>query len=188
MIGDRWTLLIVRELLAAPKRYSELRAGLPGVASNLLADRLRDLAAAGLVEHDDRYALTERGRALDDVLQSLFRWGVPLMATGQGDDTFDPQWLAGALRRVYAGASSEQPIRIEARSGDGIATISIGPTGPAVLPQPAIDPDARIAGPPDHVLGVLSGLLDPSDAEVVITGDVSTLERALAARNTATRP
>jgi DNA-binding HxlR family transcriptional regulator len=88
VVGDRWSLLIVRELLFdGPRRWTDLRAGLPGVAKNLLAERLRDLEAAGVVERaaDERYALTARGRALEPVLDALVRWGAPLITGAPAD-------------------------------------------------------------------------------------------------------
>src|SRR3954449_5530110 len=84
VVGDRWTLLIVRELLARGAcRYTDLRAGLPGIATNLLADRLRELESAGIVEREDApppvattlFSLTERGRALQPVISALGCWG-----------------------------------------------------------------------------------------------------------------
>lgn len=82
VIGDRWTLLIVRDLLLGPKRYKDLLDGLPGIGTNLLADRLRELEGAGLIERSVLpppagsavYALTERGEALQPVLIAIGRW------------------------------------------------------------------------------------------------------------------
>src|SRR5450631_362437 len=93
LLGERWTLLIVRELLTGPQRYSDLRDGLPGMWSNLLAQRLRDLDAAGLVQRRELpppaarlvYELTERGRALAPVVYELARWGLELL-DDPGDD------------------------------------------------------------------------------------------------------
>ena len=88
VVGDRWTLLIVRELaLRGRCRYTDLRNGLPGIATNLLADRLRELEQAGVVAREDApppiattlFHLTPRGEELRPVLDGLFRWGLPLM-------------------------------------------------------------------------------------------------------------
>jgi DNA-binding HxlR family transcriptional regulator len=82
LVGERWTLLIVRELLArGPSRYTDLRSALPGIATNLLADRLRELESAGLVEREDApppvattlFRLTGRGAALEPVITELGR-------------------------------------------------------------------------------------------------------------------
>src|ERR1700751_2304890 len=95
VVGDRWTLLIVRELLlAGPCRYTDLRNGLPGIATNLLADRLRELEDAGIVRGElapppvapTLYALTERGGALEPIVLELGRWGSPLMAEPVGEE------------------------------------------------------------------------------------------------------
>src|SRR5450759_1201303 len=93
LLGERWTLLIVRELLTGPQRYSDLRDHLPGMWSNLLAQRLRDLDAAGLVQRRELpppaarlvYELTEQGRALAPVVYELARWGLELLDE-PGDD------------------------------------------------------------------------------------------------------
>src|SRR5271156_5649061 len=88
VIGDRWTLRIVRELLIRGAcRYTDLRHGLPGIATNLLAERLRELEQAGLVRREDApppiatalFSLTPRGEQLRPVVYELGRWGAPLM-------------------------------------------------------------------------------------------------------------
>src|ERR1041384_6285143 len=90
VVGERWTLLIVRELLLrGPSRYTDLRNGLPGIATNLLADRLQELERAGVAAREDPppltattlFSLPPRGRELASVVRELGRWGLPLMAT-----------------------------------------------------------------------------------------------------------
>src|SRR4051794_12861823 len=98
VIGDRWSLLIVRELLLRDDgaRYTDLREGLPGIATNLLSERLRALEEAGIVEKRDApppvattlFQLTERGRGLREPIHALGRWGSPLLAESSGDETF----------------------------------------------------------------------------------------------------
>src|SRR5919106_2428034 len=83
LVGERWALLIVRELLLGPKRFNDLLTGLPGASPNVISQRLRDLVAQGVVERRDLgpparvhlYDLTERGRELEPVLLLLGRWG-----------------------------------------------------------------------------------------------------------------
>jgi len=97
LVGERWTLLIVRELLLGPARFTDLRTGLPGVPPNLLSTRLRELEAEGLVARRELpppaartvYELTEDGRALEPVLRALVRWGMSRMAPPDGID-LDP--------------------------------------------------------------------------------------------------
>src|SRR6516165_5062667 len=106
VVGDRWTLLIVRELAQrGPSRYTDLRNGLPGIATNLLADRLRELEQAGVVLREDApppiatalFSLTPRGEELRPLLHDLTRWGLPLMTEQKPEDAVRSQWLAIAL-------------------------------------------------------------------------------------------
>src|ERR1700761_6955072 len=103
VIGDRWTLLIVRELLVRGScRYTDLRNGLPGIATNLLADRIRELEAAGLVRREEApppvattlVQLTESGAELEPLVRALSSWGMRLMTRPAGDDEFRAQWFA----------------------------------------------------------------------------------------------
>ncbi len=94
LVGERWTLLIIRELLGGPLRYTDLQAALKGIPPNLLADRLRDLEAHGLVEKQTLpppaartvFALTEDGRELDAVVRDLARWGLRRLEPPDLDD------------------------------------------------------------------------------------------------------
>ena len=108
VVGSRWTLLIVRNLLLGPLRFTDLRRGLPGITTNLLADRLKEMEAEGLIERvraprsrSDRYALTERGRALEPAILELGRWGWPYMSGREPDDHVDPAWGMLALKRRF---------------------------------------------------------------------------------------
>ena len=93
-IGDRWELLIVRELMLGQRRYTDLAEALPGIGSNILATRLRDLEAAGVVRKTKLpppwavtvYELTERGRELDSVLRSLAAWGAGTLGPPEAGD------------------------------------------------------------------------------------------------------
>ena len=76
IMGDRWALLVVRELMLAPKRFQAIRHGLPGITAAVLTQRLGQLAVAGVITHGDGlYALTDSGRGLMPVLQAMCRWG-----------------------------------------------------------------------------------------------------------------
>jgi DNA-binding HxlR family transcriptional regulator len=106
VIGDRWTLVIVQELLKRSSRYNDLARRLPGVGTTVLAERLRKLEVAGVVERRARgigkgveYALTERGVALSDALAALRQWGVNYLtdptADGAGSHAFDVHYVDG---------------------------------------------------------------------------------------------
>ena len=103
VIGDRWTLLIVRELLIREQaRYTDLRDGLPGIATNLLASRLSEMETAGVIEREEApppiattlYRLTPRGRELEAVMLSIGRWGAPFMKDAPKSDAFCAHWIA----------------------------------------------------------------------------------------------
>ncbi|MCA9567916.1 MAG: helix-turn-helix transcriptional regulator, partial [Myxococcales bacterium] len=108
LVGQRWTLLLVRDLLPGPRRYSDLLDALPGITTNLLADRLRELVSAGLIEKRTLpapagsavYALTPRGQALEDVILALGRFGEQYLVA-PGDDRVDFRWFAVSLRRRF---------------------------------------------------------------------------------------
>lgn len=81
LIGDRWALLVVRELMFAPKRFQMIRAGLPGITASVLTGRLAQLGQVGVVEHDERlgiYGLSDAGRGLLPVLEALCRWALTM--------------------------------------------------------------------------------------------------------------
>src|SRR5579864_8873407 len=110
VIGERWTLLIVRDLLLGPKRYKDLLEGLPGIGTNLLADRLREMERLGLVERSvlpppagsSVYQLTEAGEALEPALMAIGRWGARYLAGGpKRSDTLVPRAYFVAIRAAF---------------------------------------------------------------------------------------
>src|SRR5438067_7792674 len=126
LIGDRWVLLIVRELLPGPRRYGELLDGLPGIATNLLAERLRSMEDNGLVTKgdDDRYRLTERGKGLRDVVYAIGRWAYPLIGATAPDETFRGHWIAQHIGALFPGEDDTRPeLTIEVRCGDESMTV-----------------------------------------------------------------
>ncbi|MDQ3933322.1 MAG: helix-turn-helix transcriptional regulator [Actinomycetota bacterium] len=100
--GDRWTLLIVRELLPGPRRFTDLVEGLPGISRKLLTDRLRDLERDGIIARRELpppaarqvYELTDDGRDLASAMAPLIGWGVGRMGELEPEDTFRPRWAA----------------------------------------------------------------------------------------------
>src|SRR2546430_811734 len=120
-IGDRWTLLIVRELLLqGPSRYAELRRGLPGIATNMLADRLRDLEAHGIAPGNRGVAtLPAGGLELDRVIRAIGRGGAPLLAVPTPRETSQSHWLALPLQELLKDpAPRRAPQTLEGRTGD----------------------------------------------------------------------
>ncbi|MGC0313335.1 DNA-binding HxlR family transcriptional regulator [Kitasatospora acidiphila] len=102
-VGERWSLLIVRELLGGPRRYTDLHADLPGVSTDILAARLKQLEAEGLVvrrrlerpANATVYELTERGAALHPVLAALGDWGLPALGEQRPTDAVRGHWVTG---------------------------------------------------------------------------------------------
>jgi DNA-binding HxlR family transcriptional regulator len=101
VVGERWSMLIVRELTVGPRRYGDLLAGLPGIPTNLLANRLRELRDAGLIRKGALprpaanvavYELTEAGRALRPAIAALREWGSVYGSHVQDDDDLRPSW------------------------------------------------------------------------------------------------
>src|SRR4051812_19044407 len=111
-VGERWTLLIVRDLLLGPRRYSELLRGLPGITTNLLAKRLQEMQAHGLVEPAagdgaaSAYRLTPLGAGLEPAIHALGAWGWHRLRRPEPGDRASLDWLLVALRRRYRGGAS----------------------------------------------------------------------------------
>ena len=187
VVGDRWTLLIIRELAARPCRFRDLTDGLPGIAPNLLADRLRLLAAEGVVAHDATatYQLTERGRGLGSALKALVRWGIPLMARGQGSDESRAHWLALAISALFEDATLDPPVRVQILTGTGEIEIVAHHHAVETRLGHVLSPDASLEGPHELILGALAGDISLPAAEesgLAISGSMPALHRLIMAR------
>ncbi len=182
LIGDRWVLLIVRELLNGPRRYGELLEGLPGISTNLLAERLRTMQADGLVVRtEDRYALTERGEGLRDVVFAIGRWAYPLMGQLAEGETFRSHWITHPVAALFPGVDLSRPeLTIEVRCSDHPMTIRSSEGRVEVEPGQAAAPDLVLTGPPDAVVGLLARRISADKAKargLAVTGDVGLLDR-----------
>jgi DNA-binding HxlR family transcriptional regulator len=190
VVGERWSLLIVRELLIrGPSRYTDLRYGLPGIATNLLADRLRELEQAGVIRREEApppvattlFHLTERGKELEPVLKALGRWGGPLVARPIDNEEFRSHWLALPLELHLMDHSPEEPpITIEVHTAELPMLVETRDGGVHVRPGTSNHPDAVITGTPSQVLGVFTKQLDLATAKkrgLKFVGDVGALRR-----------
>jgi DNA-binding HxlR family transcriptional regulator len=109
LVGERWSLLVVRELLHGPQRYTDLAASLPGIGTNILASRLKDLEGCGIVTKrrlpppaaSQVYELTPYGVALKPLMRELAVWGLRSMGPPRPDDVA-PGWLESALDLVFS--------------------------------------------------------------------------------------
>ncbi|WP_041819042.1 winged helix-turn-helix transcriptional regulator [Streptomyces davaonensis] len=187
VVGDRWTLLIVRELLAGPRRYTDLHADLPGVSTDVLASRLKDMERDGLTTRRRLpppgaayvYELTTRGRELLPVLQALGTWGRPELGERRPTDAVRAHWFALPLLRVLEGEGL-----VEVRLEEGEFHLYVGTEdGPVYGDGPApTEPDARLALDTDTCTAVARGELSVPDAvragRITVTGD-GTLAKTL---------
>lgn len=188
-VGDRWSLLIVRELLLRSAGYGELQTALEGIPTNLLADRLRTMCEDGIVERQpsdgDRrrvtYRLTPLGLGLGPVVDALIVWGGHWMSPGPGDDRFDPRWAGLALRALLAERLDSFTGTVEFRFEDGSMRI-VGTQDPT-SPQPGREHvGAAVEGPATLLLALASGDLsldDAAEAGVSTEGDRQLLRRVL---------
>ncbi|MFE2211696.1 winged helix-turn-helix transcriptional regulator [Streptomyces canus] len=180
VVGDRWTLLIVRELLAGPRRYTDLHADLPGVSTDVLASRLKDMERDGLTTRRRLpppgaafvYELTARGRELLPVLQALGAWGGPELGARRPTDAVRAHWFALPLLRALEGEGL-----VEVRLEEGDFHVYVGAQdGPAYGEGRAPrEPDARLVLDSEVWGAVGRGELSLADAvrdgRVEVTGD-----------------
>ncbi|MDN5920691.1 MAG: helix-turn-helix transcriptional regulator [Pseudonocardia sp.] len=162
LVGERWTLLIVRELLPGPMRYTALKTSLTGIATNLLAERLRTMEANGIVERrleetGVAYALTPWGIGLREPMEALGRWGTPLLAPGRGDDAFQPRWLTLALPALLAGATVSSPVEIGIETDGLLMVLRIDEGGPSAFVRPDDEPQTVLAAAPEVIVALAAG-------------------------------
>ena len=197
LVGERWTLLIVRDLIAGPKRYTDLSRGLPGLATDLLTERLRRLEEAGALGRRELpppaaatvYELTERGHELLPAVLALARFGVGLLAEDPASGgTPNREHFALLLRVLFAAEGA--PARPETwvfESDAGAVAVTAGKEGLDVrsVDEPPEGTSTRfVAGVPTIVEWVF-GKLDTSaalaDGRLRVEGDDGALERMRAA-------
>ena len=188
LVGERWSLLIVRELLhEGPLRYSDLHAHLAGCGTNILAARLKTLEQGGVVRRRRLpppaaswvYELTEYGEGLREVMHVLAHWGARSLGPPVARDDLEAGWLHGALR--IALPSDCSGTRLEFRIGDEHASV----VGSTVVEGGIEDPDAVIAG---DAPGFYRLLVDREIDGVSIEGDVEVVRTMLAALPALTEP
>lgn len=174
VVGARWSLLIVRQLMAGPARYNKLLEGLPGIATNLLATRLRELEEAGVVtrildvnSNGVAYTLTPWGSELRDTVAALVKWSTPLMVSGPGGDSFHGEWLVVALDALMECRSANEPTTIGLEVDDTVVAVHVDETGARVDFDGRERPDTVLRGAPEVVLGLASGVLTVDQAVAV---------------------
>ena len=192
VIGERWTLLIVRDLLLGPKRYKDLLEGLPGIGTNLLANRLHEMEELGIVERavlpppagSAVYQLTDGGRALEPTLVALGRWGARYLPGGpRKTDVLVPRAYFVAMRasfRPEAAAGLKETY--ELRIGDlGVFEVTVDNDRCTTAERQASNPNVVMTMDVETLNALMFQLLSPADAlssgRVDIKGDPKALER-----------
>lgn len=193
LVGERWTLLIVRDLSLGPQRYGDLAAHLPGMASGLLATRLKHLEAIGVVRRAvlpppanvPVYELTDEGRALAEAMAPLTRWGATYLEPERGDLLFRADWLLSTFRAAFdpaaaAGVSETYEFHVDGevvhvRVDDGHLDVVRGAS--------PVRPSLVIRTTPDDLVAVGLGRMTPAEAvsggDTEVEGDDAALERCL---------
>ena len=189
VVGERWTMLIIRDLLISPKRFTDLLRGLPGIPTNGLTTRLKELEEDGVVQrraisHPDRsvvYELTAYGRELEETVDVLGRWGAKALGDPRAGEVITLESMMTAMRASFQpGAARGVRATYELRLGDVVFHLRIGGRKLTVDPGPLPNADLVIeSGPAIKML--LSGELSAHDAVaqglVKVTGDLALLEQ-----------
>jgi DNA-binding HxlR family transcriptional regulator len=178
LVGERWALLIVRELLQGPKRYTDLAASLPGIGTNILAARLRDLEDGGILAKrrlpppaaSQVYELTSYGLALKPVMRELALWGLRSVGPPPEGEELVPGWLANAVDTVFAPVAPTG--RVEFRVGGELASLVDGEVRAGAIEEPdvVVETDA---------VGFYCMFVERSWDRVDVEGDRELLERLL---------
>jgi DNA-binding HxlR family transcriptional regulator/putative sterol carrier protein len=191
LVGERWALLVIRELLLGPKRYTDLRRGLPNASPNVLTQRLGELERAGIVRRRKLpppagarvYELTDWGRELEEIVISLGRWAAR-SPSGLSDGPIGADSMILALRsRFHSSAADGLRASYELRLGEDRFRIDVAGDELEAVRGDADRPDATIDTDPDTLAAVLWGGRPLADAqrsgEVMIEGDEAAVERFL---------
>lgn len=165
ILGERWSLLIIRDLLVSPKSVADLQTGLPRIPADILAARLRDFERAGIVagaaaaqdEESTRYELTDYGKELDDIILRIGRWGARQLGVPRPDEIVTVDSLIMALRATFqprsaAGVHASYELRIgdivvNVRVSDSQLAVASGPLpGADLVLEPGMGLKALMAG------------------------------------------
>jgi DNA-binding HxlR family transcriptional regulator/putative sterol carrier protein len=194
VIGDRWTLLLVRDLLLGPKRYKDLLMGLPGIGTNLLANRLKELESAGLIERttlpppagSSVYQLTETGQALESVMTALGRWGSRFLGRPRKTDIMVPRAYFVAMRGVFnEKAAARINATYEVRIGDLVFEVCISDGALTTREGGVANPDVILAMDVKTLNDLMFHEVTPSAAVAgghvqIGKGDLASLQRFIA--------
>ncbi|WP_431826342.1 winged helix-turn-helix transcriptional regulator [Microbacterium algeriense] len=196
LIGERWALLIVRDLLVGPRRYTDLKQGLPRIPTNILSTRLKELQEGGVVRRVPLsncglvYELTPHGRSFEPIMLALGRWGFQAMGDPEEGDVVTPDSLTMALRTAFQPDAAEDAeyelhvgdVALRASVRDGVLSVAqLAPPAPPVGGRlPDGEPDAVIVAGPG-IRRLIGGEITPAEAVAqdvvaVVRGEASWLD------------
>jgi DNA-binding HxlR family transcriptional regulator len=173
IVGERWALLIVRELVLGPKRFTDLRHGLPGIATNVLTQRLKEMERDGIIARrvlpppaaSTVYELTEYGREFEPIMLRLGAWGAKTLGERPPGFTLNGEWLMVAMKAMF---QPEAATGVEATIGivfeDGAFTVRLGDGSLDVEPGRPANPDLTLKTDADTLFGYLVGAPVPAAA------------------------
>lgn len=171
LIGERWTLLVIRELMLGPRRFRDLEANLPGIGTNLLSRRLQTLSQAGIIERQGNgfapYRLTALGRELKPAINGLIRWGLAVDLPTRDDYAHRSEWDALAISALLEDPTAPDAPRgaFELHLGEHPFTIRVSSTGTDVSPGTADDALATIQSSTENLKHIRREGLSTADAE-----------------------
>ena len=198
LVAERWALLIIRDLLVGPRRYTDLKQGLPKIPTNILSARLKELQESGVIRRIPLarcglvYELTEYGRELEPIVLALGRWGFRSMGDPKDDEIVPPDSLTMALRAAFRPEVASGPLDFQIQVGavelrarindEELKVVQIAPPAPPVGGSlPSGEPELRFATGPG-IRHLIAGTLTPAQAvrqEVVtiLKGNLKLLTR-----------
>jgi DNA-binding HxlR family transcriptional regulator len=184
VIGDRWSVLVLRDLLLGPLRFGDLVDGLPGIGTNTLTTRLKLLESASVVARratalPDRgtvYELTAYGRELEPILMALGRWGSKSMGRLPADTVSRSRWLVAAMLAFHdESRRMARPMTWELRLTDGPFTVHAEDNRVSILAGAPADPGAVLTARDEVLHQLLTGRLTPeaalADGSMTLSGD-----------------
>lgn len=187
MIGERWALLIIRDLLVGPRRFTDLRNGLPRIPTNILSARLRELEAAGVVHRRALprpagsvvYELTAYGRELEDIVLAMGRWGVKALGEPEPGEIVTCDSMTIAMRSLFRSDEAvDVDVAYELRLGDVVLGVRVD-RGALDVTEGGLDEADLVIETGPAIRALLAGEIPPgqaiADGTVHVTGDPALL-------------
>jgi DNA-binding HxlR family transcriptional regulator len=191
LVGERWTLLVARELLLGPRRFTDLMAGLPGISANVLAGRLKDLEQEGMVARRTLpppaasavYELTPEAAGLVSVLATMAEWGMTMLGEPRAQDEVRGEWIVLGLAVTAPAPDVADGTTYELHIDDEVLHVQVRESNLQPHHGPADDPDAVLTMDAMALADLWAGRLDVDDAlaagRVTVDGDEDAASRLL---------